>query len=263
MDKTKLFFVIAMVIIVAIIIAVSQKDQIISVTNFEECIDAGNPAMESYPRQCRHNDRTYTEDISDKTKEVKPIYVSTPKPNDIITSPLTIKGKAIGTWFFEGDFPVMLTDWDGKIIAEGFAAAKGDWMTDEFVPFTTSLEFVNPEYRNNGTLILQKDNPSDLPELDDALEVSIYFEEQEDVGPKLPKDKAYKIADDSEECSMAGIAKEDHVYNEITKTWWIDLEREPELEKDGCNPACVVNEETLEAEVNWRCTGLIPEEEIE
>mgnify|MGYP003963795153 CR=1 FL=1 len=34
-----------------------------TVSNFEECIAAGNPAMESYPRQCRHEDTTYTETI--------------------------------------------------------------------------------------------------------------------------------------------------------------------------------------------------------
>ena len=33
------------------------------VNNFKECIAAGNPAMESYPRQCRHGDKTYTEVI--------------------------------------------------------------------------------------------------------------------------------------------------------------------------------------------------------
>ena len=35
------------------------------VTNFEECIAAGNPAMESYPRQCRHNDQTFVEVIEE------------------------------------------------------------------------------------------------------------------------------------------------------------------------------------------------------
>ncbi|MBN2306979.1 hypothetical protein JXD20_03260 [Candidatus Peregrinibacteria bacterium] len=34
------------------------------VTNFEECVAAGNPVMESYPRQCRHGDQTFTEDIT-------------------------------------------------------------------------------------------------------------------------------------------------------------------------------------------------------
>lgn len=47
--------------------------------------------------------------------------------------------------------------------------------------------------------------------------------------------------------------KETYVCNEETGTWWIDLD----IEKEGCNPACVVNLETKEAEINWRCTGLI------
>ena len=41
--------------------------------------------------------------------------------------------------------------------------------------------------------------------------------------------------------------------NENTGTWWIDLD----LEKEGCSPACVVNIDTEESEINWRCTGLI------
>lgn len=34
------------------------------VTNFEECVAMGNPVMESYPRQCRHEDMTFVEDIT-------------------------------------------------------------------------------------------------------------------------------------------------------------------------------------------------------
>jgi len=33
------------------------------VFNFEDCLEAGNPAMESYPRQCRHGDKTFTEEL--------------------------------------------------------------------------------------------------------------------------------------------------------------------------------------------------------
>jgi len=45
-----------------------------------------------------------------------------------------------------------------------------------------------------------------------------------------------------------------YICNEITGTWWINLD----IEKEGCNPACVINVETGTAEINWRCTGLIP-----
>jgi len=47
--------------------------------------------------------------------------------------------------------------------------------------------------------------------------------------------------------------KETYICNEFTGTYWFDLD----VEKEGCNPACVVNVETREAEINWRCTGLI------
>jgi hypothetical protein len=103
------------------------------------------------------------------------ITVSEPAPNASINSPLTISGMARGQWFFEGDFPIILTDWDGRIIAEHYATATGDWMTTEFVPFTATLEFEVPVYGDRGTLIFQKDNPSDLPENDDALEIPVQF----------------------------------------------------------------------------------------
>ncbi|MDP2650452.1 MAG: Gmad2 immunoglobulin-like domain-containing protein [bacterium] len=104
------------------------------------------------------------------------IVLQSPKPGDIVTSPLTVRGKARGMWYFEATFPIVLTDWDGKIIAQWYAQADGDWMTEEFVPFEGTLEFEKPEFGERGTLILRKDNPSGLPEHDDALEIPIFFE---------------------------------------------------------------------------------------
>jgi len=39
------------------------------------------------------------------------------------------------------------------------------------------------------------------------------------------------------------------ICNIATGTWWIDLD----IEKEGCNPACLVNVATKEASINWRC----------
>ena len=39
------------------------------VTNFDECVEAGNLIMESYPRRCRHGEVIFTEDISDRVFE--------------------------------------------------------------------------------------------------------------------------------------------------------------------------------------------------
>ncbi len=104
------------------------------------------------------------------------IVVTSPLPGEKIESPLSIQGRAKGSWYFEGDFPVLLTDWDGLIIAQGIATAQGEWMTQELVPFTCRLTFETPSYGQRGTLILRKDNPSDKPALDDALEIPVRFE---------------------------------------------------------------------------------------
>ena len=104
------------------------------------------------------------------------IQVETPLPESEVSSPLVIKGKARGNWFFEASFPVILTNWDGLIIAEGVAQAEGEWMTTDYVPFTTTLTFtVDTRVSNRGSLILKKDNPSGLPEHDDAFEYTVYF----------------------------------------------------------------------------------------
>ncbi|MEK7520133.1 MAG: Gmad2 immunoglobulin-like domain-containing protein [Patescibacteria group bacterium] len=104
------------------------------------------------------------------------IELFTPAPLSVVASPLAVAGKARGIWYFEASFPLILTDWDGRIIAESHAAAQDEWMTENFVPFTGTLTFEKPLYGTKGTLILKKDNPSGLPEHDAALEIPVLFE---------------------------------------------------------------------------------------
>ncbi len=106
------------------------------------------------------------------------IIIDTPQPNQTVTSPITISGKARGPWYFEATFPIVVVDWDGLIIGEGFATAQGDWMTTEFVPFTASVTYSLPSTTpyKRGAVIIQKSNASGLPEHDDAREIPILFE---------------------------------------------------------------------------------------
>lgn len=143
--------------------------------DFFSCVEAGNLVMESYPRQCRHEDQSFIENIGNELEKSDLIRVYEPRPNNEIESPFVVSGEARGFWFFEADFPVVLVDWDGLIIAEGTATAESDWMTESFVSFRAELEFVTPSVSNRGILILQKDNPSGLPQNDDALEVPVIF----------------------------------------------------------------------------------------
>jgi hypothetical protein len=56
------------------------------------------------------------------------------------------------------------------------------------------------------------------------------------------------------DCTEAASLTDRHTCNDVTGTWWIDIE--PEQPNAGCNPACVVNITTKTSEINGRCTGL-------
>jgi hypothetical protein len=103
------------------------------------------------------------------------IVLTRPARGAVAISPLEIRGRARGTWFFEGEFPVILFDDRARTVAHGFATAQGEWMTTDFVPFSATLRFQSPS-PGPGRLILKKDNPSDRRDLDDALVVPVLFE---------------------------------------------------------------------------------------
>jgi len=112
--------------------------------------------------------------VDEKTAQKEIIRVEAPRPGEVVRSPLTVRGEARGVWYFEGDFPLILQDNRGEILARGIASAEGEWMTNDFVPFVGRLVFVAPA-QTSGDLILQKDNPSERRELDDSLIIPVRF----------------------------------------------------------------------------------------
>lgn len=102
------------------------------------------------------------------------IVLDTPIPDAVVTSPLTIIGKARGNWYFEASFPVRILDAHGNELAIAPATAQGDWMTTDFVPFSLILPFATST-TETGTLVLEKDNPSGLPEHDNELRIPVRF----------------------------------------------------------------------------------------
>ncbi|HYE59771.1 MAG TPA: Gmad2 immunoglobulin-like domain-containing protein [Candidatus Kapabacteria bacterium] len=103
------------------------------------------------------------------------IRVTNLEPNALVKSPLTVSGEARGYWYFEASFPIRLEDANGTVLVQSYAMAKGEWMTTEFVPFTTQLTFKKPTTKT-GFLVLEKDNPSGLPEQADELKFPVRFE---------------------------------------------------------------------------------------
>ncbi len=131
--------------------------------------------MESYPRQCKTPDgRNFVEEIGNVNSKEDLIVVETPTQNSVVTSPLVIKGEARGYWFFEASFPVKIKSLSGEVLGSGIAQAEGEWMTEDFVPFTATINF-NAGTGTSGVLVLEKDNPSGLPEYDNKLEIPVKF----------------------------------------------------------------------------------------
>lgn len=190
-------FILACLIALVIFTVRNQDDAQRIASSFDECVAAGHEVMNTEPQVCTTPDgQRFTSDVAIEIPEdvlehivskSDLIVVEEPQPLSVVRSPLTVRGEARGMWYFEADFPIMITDWNGVIIGEWYASALLDpndpdstWMTESFVPFEGTLEFEVPEdigeFSRRGTLIFQKDNPSGLPQHDDALEIPIRFE---------------------------------------------------------------------------------------
>jgi hypothetical protein len=103
------------------------------------------------------------------------IRVISPLRNATVTSSFVVSGEARGMWYFEASFPVRLYDAQGELLGTSIAQAQGDWMTENFVPFSATLTFIPPS-TDTGTLVFQKDNPSGLPENDKEVRIPVTFD---------------------------------------------------------------------------------------
>ncbi len=151
-----------------------------TVLSFADCVKAGYPVMESYPRMCITPDgRTYTEEIPEKityrNSSADMITVGLPFAGAVVGKEFKVIGKARGSWFFEASFPIELLDKDGKKLASGIAQAKGDWMTENFVEFSADIKAPS-SYIGKATLVLKKDNPSGLPEKEASISFPLTVE---------------------------------------------------------------------------------------
>ena len=102
------------------------------------------------------------------------VTVTAPATNAVISSPLNVSGEVPGSWSFEASFGVRLIDAQGTLLDESPANLQGDWMTDNPVPFTSTMEFGTPVTKT-GTLVLLNANPSGLPENEDTVVIPVRF----------------------------------------------------------------------------------------
>lgn len=102
------------------------------------------------------------------------IVVDSPKVGDKISSPLTVKGKARGSWYFEASAPVVVVDANGKVLGQGHVEAQSDWMTTNFVPFAGTITY-EKSTTESGAVIFMNDNPSGEPARSKYYAVPILF----------------------------------------------------------------------------------------
>lgn len=185
MKDNKIVYVILALVAIAIIVWLgfflpkdnAQQQQIVVVSSFEDCVKAGLPIMESYPRQCKTPDgNTFVEEITPSVTYTNAtsnlITVSQPTPGATVGSSFTLSGQARGNWYFEASFPIQVLDTNQNVLVNTFVMAQGEWMTEDFVPFNTTITVPNG-YTGPATLVLHKDNASGLPEHDASISFPI------------------------------------------------------------------------------------------
>lgn len=194
--KTHIFLVGSFSLTIVLLILVSfiyykntaKKNTPQLVKSFEECVALGYPIMKTYPVKCITPEGiTFVDTSGTIPKEQTPatntpssfikddlIEVSAISFKEALVSPFILKGKARGPWYFEASFPVKLLDATGKQLFIGPAHTEGNWMTEDYTPFSITITFTKPSTAT-GTLILMKDNPSGDPIRDNSLTIPVFF----------------------------------------------------------------------------------------
>lgn len=163
MKKLLLISIALLVIVSAWYCFSSQKTALVDQTATTTATNTTTPDLEMIAAQ----------KLIDEKKDL--ITLDTLKAGSRISSPVEISGQARGIWYFEASFPIELQDANRKVLAQGIGSAQDDWMTENFVPFTLTLNYKAQKSGTKGYIIFHKDNPSGMPENDDSIEVPIVF----------------------------------------------------------------------------------------
>ncbi len=120
------------------------------------------PVQEWYPRRCTNGIGVTTiEDIGNALDMKDKITVSSPLPNDTISSPVFIRGQALGDWFEVSTIKLKILDKNEKVLGDGFLETTKYPGVDTLVPFEGTIAFSVPRFGSSGTIVIHKANSSE------------------------------------------------------------------------------------------------------
>ncbi len=129
------------------------------------------PAATEY-NAVSENNVTVNIPLNEEIKQNPNITLKSPKTNDTLGQNFNVSGEARGSWYFEASFPIVLLDADRNELTTVIATAEGEWMTEDFVPFSATVD-LKTKYLGKAFLVLKKDNPSGESKYDDQIEIPI------------------------------------------------------------------------------------------
>jgi hypothetical protein len=91
----KSIITIAVLVMALFIVACTPEEQKSTINSFEECVQAGYPVMESYPRQCNADGKTFTEKIVIDDPSLEPIVEECDRNQGYVYCPSTDKCQVI------------------------------------------------------------------------------------------------------------------------------------------------------------------------
>lgn len=71
LSRAQIIWILALLILVAMLVyPLLIKKMPPAISSFQECLDAGYPIMESYPRQCNADGNNFVEELTDEEQAV-------------------------------------------------------------------------------------------------------------------------------------------------------------------------------------------------
>jgi hypothetical protein len=130
------------------------------------------PVKESRPRSCTNGaGTTMVEDLGNSVALEKEIELTSPRPNDTITSPVKIHGQALGSWYNGSTIEVLVLDIYKNEIARGEANTASYTNQIKFAPFDGAVTFTKPVFGTTGSVVILNKSDDNV-----YLEIPVTFE---------------------------------------------------------------------------------------